>query len=122
MNTKIKYVAPSLIVGFILAFVFMVGISVVQAQSAAELGNPLDGAEKSWSLGTIITDWGYLYIQRDENIPSHFYLPFSDRVHVQYEVDGYYFVEKYYECFNQPVYGWIWHENVLLDKDVIYLE
>jgi len=115
----------SLIVSFILGIsvVFIIGIfqtNMVRA-SYSSMGNPMDGSVKEWALGTVIDEWGYIYVLKDELIPPHFYFEFQERVYVQYEVDGFYFVEKYYqESFTQPIYGWIPTEHILLDDDVLY--
>ena len=122
MNKKnIEYIIVSFMMGVLLAISFVFGLSVVQAQGAKNLGDPWDGAEKSWQMGTVI-DAAFVYVTRDENMPPNFQFEFGDRVYVQYEVDGYYFVEKYYECLPQPIYGWVWHKHILLDADVKYSE
>lgn len=115
-----KKIVASFILGFLISTLFLVSVVFATPDSGGKIGNPFDGDEKSWEMGTVITGWGYLYITRNEELPPHFYLRNMERVYVQYNVDGYYFVEKYYPCLEDPIYGWIWHENVLLDKDVVY--
>lgn len=108
----------NVLIGFLIGVVFIVAIGVIQANAKPSygIGDPWDGSEKSWEMGTVVGS-GFLYVKTDVDIP-HFQLEFGERVYIQYERDGFYFVEIYYSCLRNPIYGWIPKEYVLLDTNV----
>lgn len=120
MNKKVLLVFIGILLGIVLSLLFAISATAMSKSASTKLGSPWDGHEKAWEQGTVVTQSGHVYVMRDENIPPHFYFDRLTRVYIHYEVDGYYFVEKYYDCFSSPIYGWIWHENILLDRNVVH--
>lgn len=119
MKKKISFI--QILTGFFIGIFFIVIVGIVQtyAKSNSNIRDPWDGADKSWELGTIIDGEGWLYAETMENIP--FYkLEFGERVYVQYYRDGFFMIEKNYDCLSQPLLGWIQARHILLDKDVLY--
>ena len=80
-----------------------------------EVGGVLD--ENAWQPATIMTDEGYMKMFPMDGVPIY-YLQRGAKVYVQHIWEGRYFVQYYVDCLDNPISGWMWPKDTVLD---IYL-
>jgi len=68
-------------------------------------------------MGTIVVNDAWVSLRPDDSF-WYYKLSFRDRVVVDYQENGYYFVKWYFDSSHDPIYGWININKVLLDRDV----
>ena len=117
MNKKVA-ISISVMIILLLAFVLKVKAQVNQPYHF--INNPYQGNPARLS-GTMLTS-SILWTAPDVKTAWCVYqLNQGDRIIVDYQdVTGkYYLVKYYFDAYHQPIIGWTYRNNILLDEDIV---
>lgn len=115
MNDKTKKIIFILV---LLAFVLLSLYNSVNAQTML-LHRPQDNPIKA-ELNATVIDYAWIGSRpfKDGDSVWFYNLPKNTRIFVNYEADGYYFIEWHFNDYNDPMYGWTDKTHIILDIQV----